>query len=262
MTDPQPIPSATIMLLRDGVQGLEVFMVKRHRAIDFAAGAYVFPGGKLDPSDAAVSAAVPPIHQIDTIETAYRVAAIRETFEECGVLLCRDTFSNEIPPAIRVQALARRYRTSIERREITFAQMLADEKLLPACECIVPFAHWVTPLALPKRYDTKFFLAAAPSDQLAEHDGRETVDSSWVRPADILAAAQSGKATLVFATKLNLQKLTRTADVASALATAARESIVTVTPELASTDRGPVLRIPLSAGYGIEEEAIGTMAMP
>jgi hypothetical protein len=115
----------------------------------------------------------------------------------------------------------------------------------------VPFAHWITPEFMPKRFDTWFFLVAAPEDQVAVHDGREGVDSVWIRPADAIAEAEAGRRIIIFPTLLNVQKLGRSASVAEALAAAHREPIVTVLPRVFETAAGSVLRIPAEAGYGI-----------
>jgi hypothetical protein len=119
------------------------------------------------------------------------------------------------------------------------------------------FAHWITPLPVPKRFDTQFFLAAAPEDQVAVHDGHEAVDSVWIRPVDALAAAEDGSRKIVFPTRLNLQKLARHASVAEAFAMAAATPVVTVMPQMRMTAAGRVLRIPIEAGYGAEEFLAG-----
>jgi hypothetical protein len=106
---------------------------------------------------------------------------------------------------------------------------------------------------MPKRFDTWFFLVAAPADQVAVHDGREGVDSLWIRPADAVAEAESGRRTIIFPTLLNVKKLGRSASVAEALSAARREPIVTVLPHVARTDHGEVLRIPSEAGYDVSE---------
>lgn len=118
---------------------------------------------------------------------------------------------------------------------------------------MVPFAHWVTPVGLPKRYDTHFFLAPAPPDQAVVHDGFEAVETRWISPQEALAAAEAGRATVVFATRLNLMKLGAHESVATALAAARSGRIVTVCPEFADGPSGKILRIPSEAGYAISE---------
>ena len=164
MTEPTvPRPASTILLLRDGPSGLETFMVVRHHEIDFASGALVFPGGRMEAADvglAAERARADPL-------APFKVAAIREAFEECGLLLARAEGEDAIVPAARAAGLD---------RAAPFCDLMARERLVPALDALVPFAHWITPDFVPKRFDTHFFLALAPEDQILAHDGREAVD--------------------------------------------------------------------------------------
>ena len=245
-----PRPASTVLLLRDSAEGMEVFMVVRHHQIDFASGALVFPGGSLDKEDNEIAA--DPLRcvaaeGVDQAGRAFRVAAIRETFEECGVLLARPRGSKALVDAARVDAIAK------NAKDKTFGQLIAEEDLELALDLLVPFAHWITPTALPKRFDTHFFVAAAPADQLALHDGHESVDSVWINPARALEEAKTGKYTIIFATRLNVEMLGRQNDVASALEAARSRKIVTVQPEALKKDdgsKGFILKIPLEAGYG------------
>jgi 8-oxo-dGTP pyrophosphatase MutT (NUDIX family) len=243
-------PAATVLLLRDGAEGLEVFMVVRHHQIDFASGALVFPGGSVDPGDRAIAEALPGLG--GTEAGALRIAAIRETFEECGVLLARPRGSAVLVDAARLKAIEATHRTALCRGERPFAEILAAEDLVPATDHLVHFAHWITPASRPKRFDTHFFLADAPVDQLAVHDGGESVESVWIRPAQALAETKAGLRKLVFATRLNLMKLAGCATVAAAFAAAAAAPVVTVEPEGVETPEGRMLRIPRAAGYGGE----------
>lgn len=230
MSEPAPArPASTVLLLRDGAEGLEVFMVVRHHQIDFASGALVFPGGRVEAADAVLAGG--------DAQAAFRVAAVRETWEECGILLAQP---GTPPPA-----------------QGDFATMLAARGLVPDAGGLAHFAHWITPLRVPKRFDTHFFLAAAPPDQVALHDGHEAVDSVWIRPLDALAAAEDGSRKIVFPTRMNLQKLARHDSVAEAFAVAAATPVVTVMPQMRMTDAGRVLRIPIEAGYGAEEFLAG-----
>ena len=204
-------------------------MVVRHHEIDFASGALVFPGGRGEAADLVLAGGDPA--------GAFRVAAIRETWEECGVLLAAP---GTPPPA-----------------EGDFAAMLAARGLVPDAGGLAHFAHWITPVPVPKRYDTHFFLAAAPHGQDALHDGREAVDSVWIRPADALAAAEAGTRKIVFPTRMNLTRLARHASVAEAFAAARATPVVTVLPQMRMTEAGRVLRIPIEAGYGGEEFLAG-----
>lgn len=247
--------AATVLLLRDGAAGMEVFMVVRHQQIDFASGALVFPGGKLaaGDGDARVRARCTGVEALSPEQVALRVGAIREAFEECGVLLARARGTNRMVGPERLAALGERYRKPLDRGELGIGDMLEAEDLLLACEDLVPFAHWITPSFMPKRFDTYFYLAVAPTDQIALHDGREMVDSVWLRPGDALAQAAAGTRTIVPATLLNVEKLGRSADVAGALARARAEAIVTVEPQLTKRTDGMWLEIPAAAGYSVTE---------
>jgi 8-oxo-dGTP pyrophosphatase MutT (NUDIX family) len=173
---------------------------------------------------------------------ALRVAAIREAFEECGVLLARAEGEDAFVPAARMERLD---------RAAPFADLMAREKLVPALDALVPFAHWITPDFVPKRFDTHFFLALAPHDHALAHDGREAVDSVWISPHEALAE-HGRRNKLLFPTYRNLWKLAPHADAASALVAARAAPIVTVTPERITLDGGPGLKIPAEAGYGGE----------
>ena len=246
-------PASTMLLLRDGRDGMEVFMVVRHHQIDFASGALVFPGGSLDPDDHVV-AAQPALMQHnggnDASALAFRVGALRETFEECGILLARQKGMTALVSADHAKQIEDKHRAALCDGKITFSEILAQENLLLALDLLVPFAHWITPVAMPKRFDTLFFMARAPDAQLGAHDGHESVDSVWVTPESALADAKTGRFKLVFATERNLIKLGESRNVDEALATARTRPMVTVVPELLTTEKGKQLRIPLEAGYG------------
>ena len=239
MSEPAvPRPASTILLLRDGPAGLETFMVVRHHEIDFASGALVFPGGRMETADEALARTVAP----DDPLASFKVAAIREAFEECGVLMAGAEGEDSFVPAARAAALD---------RAAPFADLMAREKLAPTLDALVPFAHWITPDFVAKRFDTQFFLALAPSYQALAHDGREAVDSVWISPREALA--EHGKRyKLLFPTFRNLWKLSAHADASSALAAARAAPVVTVQPEKITVDGGPGLKIPAEAGYGGE----------
>ncbi|MFO1134378.1 MAG: NUDIX domain-containing protein [Rhodoblastus sp.] len=241
-------PASTVLLVRDSAEGMEVFMVVRHHQIDFASGALVFPGGSIDKEDAVIAADVARCggdHGLDEQGRAFRVAAVRETFEECGVLLARPRGATALVDGARVAEIARKAAGR------SFGELIAEEDLELALDKLTPFAHWVTPTPLPKRFDTHFFIAAAPEDQLALHDGSESVDSVWINPTRALAEAKTGKYTIIFATRLNVEMLGRQNDVAAAIDAARVRKIVTVQPEvLRRDDKGVKLRIPLEADYG------------
>jgi 8-oxo-dGTP pyrophosphatase MutT (NUDIX family) len=248
-------PAATVMLLRDGRAGIEVFMVVRHHAIDFASGALVFPGGRVEEADHDLAAgACPNPDGLGTEALAFRIAAIRETFEECGVLLARPHGSNRLVDAGALHRLEEQHRAALNAGSIGFDAVLESERLVPAPDLLVHFAHWITPSHQPKRYDTHFFLAAAPAEQLAVHDGWEAVESIWITPAQALADTETGRFKLVFATARNLEKLGRSGTVREAMATARASTVVTVQPKGTKLEGSKrLLRIPEEAGYGGSE---------
>ena len=238
-----PRPAATVMLLRDGPTGLEVFMTVRHAGMDFMPGALVFPGGGVDAADAAVAGGE---------AGAARVAAVREVFEECGILLARGAGRADPFDEAEVAPFRARYAADAGDRRERFARMVLREGLVLATGDLVPFARWVTPPVRPKRFDTHFFLAACPPAQTALHDGAEAVDSLWTSPAAALAGHAAGRFDVVLPTEMNLVKLGRTASVAEAMTAARAAPVVTVSPEMTRTERGVAIRIPLAAGYGVE----------
>ena len=264
MTTPSPStpvaakPAATLLLLREGAQGLEVFMVVRHHEIDFASGALVFPGGKIAPGDREPLARerTSGLEDLSEEQAALRIAALREAFEECALLLARERGSRALIGPERLERLDH-YRSPLDRGELGIGDMLRAENLELACESLVHFAHWVTPTMMPKRFDTHFFLASPPARQLARHDGHELVDSVWIRPADALAQAEAGQRTVIAPTRLNLQRLGYSDSVAEAVAAARAQPVVRVLPELVATEQGPRLRIPREAGYRVSEFAPG-----
>jgi len=254
-------PAATIMLLRDGAAGIEVFMVVRHHAIDFAAGALVFPGGRVEDADHDLAAGdCPNPDGLDTDALAFRVAAIRETFEECGVLLARPRGSDRLIDAATLKRLEDQHRGALNAGSIGFDSVLESEGLLCAPDLLVHFAHWITPSNQPKRYDTHFFLAEAPSEHLAVHDGWEAVESIWITPAQALADTEAGRFKLVFATAKNLEKLGRASSVREAMEMARAATVVTVQPKGTKLEGSKrLLRIPAEAGYGGSEFIVDFM---
>jgi len=252
-----PVPAATILLVRDGDDGLEVFMVERHREIDFGGGALVFPGGKVtqEDFDPALAPYVDGATDTPGERRALGVAAVREAFEEAGVLLARDATSGEFVAADRLAALDQ-FRVALERKQISMLEFLRRENLRVASDRLVPFAHWITPRVMPQRFDTYFFLARVPENHMGRHCGRESVNSLWVRPAD---AVFGGGGSLMFPTRMNLMKLGRAANVDAALAEARSAVPVTVEPWLEDTPDGKFVRIRDDAGYEITRIPAGEM---
>ncbi|MGD0142767.1 MAG: NUDIX hydrolase [Rhizomicrobium sp.] len=243
-----PVPAATILLVRDAPNGLEVFMVKRHHQIDFVAGALVFPGGKAQRSDfdSELANYADGVSAWSEEMRALGVTAIREAFEESGILMARDGATGAFVGNARLAALEP-YRHKLEKAEISLLDMVRAENLRIACDDLAHFAHWITPENMPKRFNTHFFLASSPIGHAGSHDGRESVDSVWIRPED--AIADRKKWNVIFPTKLNLMKLARSKTVAEALEAARATPPVTVTPWVEGGPDGNILRIRDDAGY-------------
>ena len=254
-----PRPASTVLLLRDGVgpadigrEEIEVFMMVRHYEIDFNSGALVFPGGSVDRGDHEIIAR-PELYAggegLDPGALSFRIAAIRETFEESGILLARPRGLNSLIDAKRAGEIEAINRAALCEGKTTFLKVLADNEVSLALDELVPYAHWITPEGMPKRFDTWFFLAAAPPEQVGAHDGRESTDSIWLLPREALAGGESGRFKLPFPTTRNLIKLGKQPNVQAALDDARGKPIVTVMPVMTKLNGGRQLRIPRDAGY-------------
>ena len=242
-------PAASIVLIRDGANGIEAFMIERHQVPGHAFSGYlVFPGGKVDAEDHAPLAGSAPRPAAAWPDPGFWVAAVRETFEEAGILLARSAAGGPIvggDVAARLTATAR----AAGSPRPDFADMLKREHLVPALDTLVHYGHWITPTWAPRRFDTHFFLVAAPPDQHVALDAEESAHGSWMRPRDVIAETDAGKHALVAVTRFSLELLDTWGTVDEALAAARRRKIVTVQPQREKVDGGWLLRIPEEAGY-------------
>lgn len=207
MVEITPLPAATVTLVRDSDDGLEVLMLQRNFQSGFMPGIYVFPGGALDESDYSQEARALCIGLDDSTASgilkvergglAYWIAAIRESFEEAGILLACDAHGDMVdltdPAALE---RFRACRDALNGGERQFSALVAAENLRLAADRLVYFSHWITPLGAPRRYDTRFFIARAPEAQDALHDDLETIGHRWVRPPAALAAHARGQFSL------------------------------------------------------------------
>jgi glyoxylase-like metal-dependent hydrolase (beta-lactamase superfamily II)/8-oxo-dGTP pyrophosphatase MutT (NUDIX family) len=210
-------PAATLLLLRDGSLGPEAFLLQRTQDAAFLAGAHVFPGGALDKADrdvrvmrrvAGISDSQASVRLgLESGGLAYWVAAIRECFEEAGILLA-ESEEGGVLDARRIAALAQ-YRAPLHAGKLAFHEFLEKERLLLAGGALAYFGHWITAPGRARRFDTRFFLALAPGNQAGVHDGTELVDSVWLRPVEALEREARGAMQLVFATKNTLADLQR-----------------------------------------------------
>jgi len=241
------LPAATILLLRDE-PAFEVLMVRRHHQIDFAAGALVFPGGKThkgdedprwEPRTLGWGAALPHKRPL-------RIAAIREAYEEAGVLLARH--ADGAPFRGDERAAAAREDVGRERRP--FLDLVEELDLYLDLEALTVFAHWITPPLTPRRFDTWFYVARAPEEQLAVCDGSETVDAEWISPHEALRLGEAGQRTVIFPTRMNLKLLGEAESAEDAAVRARAREVVTVLPQITERNGERVLVIPDNAGYG------------
>ena len=241
--------AATLLLLRDTPAGLEVFMQVRHPRIGFAAGALVFPGGAVDEADLRPELApwVDGLTQLSASERGSRIAAVREVFEECTVLLARD--ENGLIEPQRAAHLYAKHQKAIREEEWDLLEMLEEESLCLACDQLIPFGHWITPESQPNRFDTRFYITKIPDGHQATHDGVESVESLWVTPEQICAEADAGKWHLMFPTRMTIERLGQCEQVDETLALAKHTPIVPVLPKTVETEAGCVLSIPPEAGY-------------
>jgi glyoxylase-like metal-dependent hydrolase (beta-lactamase superfamily II)/8-oxo-dGTP pyrophosphatase MutT (NUDIX family) len=203
-----PRPAATLILLRDSPAGPEVLMLQRTKSAVFLGGAYVFPGGSLEASDAGLFSRVMDFSAREPA-AEYWIAAVRECFEEAGVLLACDVERRPIS-AERAQRL-------MPWRDRPFGELLEKEDLyIPAGE-LAYFGHWITAPGRARRFDTRFFVAAAPQGQQGSHDANETVHDLWITPREALERGERGEIELVFATQHTLRDLGRFSTVREAM---------------------------------------------
>ncbi|MBS0334914.1 MAG: NUDIX hydrolase [Proteobacteria bacterium] len=246
-------PAATILLLRDDPT-FEVLMVKRHHQIDFASGALVFPGGKSHAGDHDPAWAEHAIgwDAYDDDQRRLRIAAIREVFEEAGILLAQRPDGAPIGG----EACPMDVRLAVDAGTTRFIDVVADLGVRLDLSALTIFARWITPPLTPKRFDTWFYAVNAPADQLAACDGRETVDAEWIAPAEALRLAAAGERKVIFPTRMNLQLLAEAASAADAVGRAAARTLVTVQPKVEQREGGQVLTLPPDAGYGAVAEPL------
>ncbi|WP_434622495.1 NUDIX hydrolase [Azospirillum sp. B2RO_4] len=249
-----PHPAATLILLRDGPDGLELLVMERNAGLRFAPGATVFPGGRLEAADhhplwrARWPEGDPPA------DLAHRVAALRECVEECGLLPTCAPLSSAVLADLRRGLAAGE----------GFAAALARVGVAPALDRMTVLARWITPEMLPRRFDTLFFLVMAPRGQEPVCDGGEAVGVLWATPRRLLAEEEAGRRRLVFATRMTLLRLARCADTAAAMASGAvsGQGLPTpIMPQLVETAAGPVFRIPAGCGFLPLETSAGSVRL-
>jgi len=253
-----PRDAATVMLLRQRAVGLEVYMLRRQRTMAFAPGAYVFPGGSVDPRDADEQVAwagpdaaewgrvfdAPP-----SLAMALVCAAVRETFEESGVLLAGESAGSVVADTTSDEWEADRQ--ALLDRSVSLAELLARRGLVLRADLLRPWSRWITPVIEPRRFDTRFFAAALPAGQRTRDVGGEASQVAWLPPGDALAAGQRGEIRLFPPTAVTLSELADCHDLETVL-TGPRQ-VAPIIPQVQLREGAVWLTVP-----GLSEYAIGT----
>ena len=248
-----PRPASTVVVLRDGMAGPDVFMVRRHEGSVFMGGAYVFPGGRVDAADRdgdaswcdGVEHAVAQLADVDRAEAiAYHVAAARELFEEAGVLVARTADGTMVSLAGAAHQRFKQYRGEVHSSASTFRAVMEREGLRLALDAFILFAHWVTPPIDTRQFDTRFFVTRVPPHQWPAHDETETTHGLWLTPARAIADATSGDIVLPPPTWTTLRELERFTTVEAALAWARSRRVVRRQPKLVDEPGRRMLLLP------------------
>jgi 8-oxo-dGTP pyrophosphatase MutT (NUDIX family) len=250
---PEPRDAATVVMLRQEPDGLEVLMLLRPAAMKFAPGAYVFPGGSVDAADFAADIGwhgpgpeefgarlgAPP-----QLARALVCAAVRETFEESGVLLAGLPDGTLAAPSGESWEADR---MALAGGTLTLGQLLARRGLVIRADLLVPWARWITPEAEPRRFDARFFAAALPAGQLATGHLAEADETVWLRPADAIDAARAGTISILPPTAVTLNDISRCESLADVLGR--RRVIEPVLPRVVVEEGEPRLLIPDEVEY-------------
>lgn len=244
-----PREAATVMLVRSASAGLEVYMLRRQASMAFAPGAYVFPGGSVDARDADEEVswtgpdaaewgrifAAPP-----SLARALVCAAVRETFEESGVLL-----AGESPESVVADTTSEDWeadRRALLDRSVSLGELLTRRGLVLRADLLRPWSRWVTPVVEPRRFDTRFFAAALPPGQRTRDVGGEASEVAWVRPAEALAAGRRGEIRLFPPTVVSLSELAECGDVGTVLS--GPREVAPIIPEVHEREGAVWLTVP------------------
>ena len=256
LTPVEARPASSVLLLRDSGAGLQVYLLRRRTSMAFAGGMHAFPGGEVDPRDGDDEGlgwlGRPPSWWADRLATSeaaargFVCAAVRETFEESGVLLVTGDDGVPAPPAGSDWEADRR---ALVERRLALSDLLDRRGLAVRSDVLAPWAHWVTPRFEPRRYDTWFFLAALPLGQRARDLSGEADQVTWMRPVDAVSAAERGEVVMLPPTWSVLEDLVAYGTVAEALDAAEARSLATVTPGWVDDRAGIRLLLPGDPGY-------------
>ena len=264
-----PRHAATVILTRDRAQGgMEVFLMRRHRDQAFMGGAFVFPGGSVDAHDAdpelAASIVGPTSAQaVDCLQEpslsgdmalGLYVAAVRETFEEAGILLAYDESGRLL--RFGDPGLCARFvdaRRDIHEGKLTLKALARREQIRLALDLLTPYAHWITPAFEKKRFNTRFFIAGIPAGQVPLHDSIEMTESVWMSPREALAAYRDRKILLMPPTLKNLEELSRFDSMTALVEAANRRKILPIMPQACKIGSMPGLLLPHDPDYPLAE---------
>ncbi len=248
-----PRGAATVVLVREGPEGgpLEIYLLRRHRGMAFAAGMYAFPGGTVDPrdSDHAVGWAGPSPAQWaerltcdEALARALVCAAVRETFEESGVLLAGPDADTVVADTTGDEW--ERDRAALVDRSLAFAELLDRRALVLRTDLLAAWAHWITPEFEPRRYDTRFFVAAMPAGQLTRDVSGEADEVAWMTAADALAGVDSGVMAMLPPTYVTVRDIGRLSSLADVWRAAPQRRILPVVPGVEITGDTAQLTLP------------------
>jgi 8-oxo-dGTP pyrophosphatase MutT (NUDIX family) len=253
-----PRPASTVLTVRDGENGYEILMLRRSESSTFMGGAYVFPGGAVDEEDGTNGTAFGLTDEVASerlsLESgglAHYVAALRELFEEAGLLIAC-TAEGEVFRASEKRDLDRlaEQRGALNSGELRFVDMMRDEGLRVDLRGVAYLAHWITPEGLSRRFDTRFFVTMAPLGQLATHDAGETIADRWIRPTEALAAHARGELEIMFPTRRNLEAIAHFHEAREVVSYArSLGQITTVNPRRSVRDGVSVTLLPGDKGF-------------
>lgn len=242
--NPTPVrDAATVVMLRDGAQGIETYMLRRHRGNHFGPGFYVFPGGAVDAADAdpALAARCDGLDDDEACRRlgiagggrAFWIAAIRECFEEANLLVATDAQGEPLGPALALE----QQRQALNAGHAGMREVCEALDIRLPLERMVYYGHWITPEGEPRRYSTRFFACVAPAGQAAEHDGAETTEGAWLRPAEALQRFESDELAMMPPTVYQLRFLDDYRDTDEVLGVLrAIHEVPTVTPRIVRRD--------------------------
>jgi 8-oxo-dGTP pyrophosphatase MutT (NUDIX family) len=248
MTPADPRHAATVVLTRDGKDGLEIYLLRRTASMAFAAGAFVFPGGSVDPRDQDIpddSWVGPPpaewakaLSADDSVARALVCAAVRETFEESGVLLAGPDADSIVADTSGDDWEADRL--ALLDRSLSLSELLLRRGLVLRADLLRTWTHWLTPEVEPRRFDTRFFVAGLPAGQRTRDVGGEADAVVWMKPMDALAGSQRGEMMLMPPTLATITDVAKADSVAELIAAADQREVVRIMPKIVVDDNDAI----------------------